>query len=310
MLYRAYWAIPRTLKTNAGEQVNTVFGFASMLLNILANEKPDAVVVAFDEGNETVRHQADENYKAGRAETPDDFYPQVPRTFELLDAFQLTTVSDTQYEADDFLAAYALAAKNNGMQATIVSGDKDLFQLAQEGIRIAIPHKGYQAVEYLGASEVEEKLGVRPDQVTAFKGLAGDSSDNLPGVQGIGPVGAAKLLQQYETLEGIYEHLDDISKSQREKLERDKEQAFFCQKMATLHTDIPLPLALDDTSLNNLPTEQIFTFFSDLDFTLLKKRLLSLLDTEYGKSHFDSFEGAQIEKAEEKSDTQQLSLFG
>jgi len=271
-MYRAYWAIPRTLKTSAGEQVNTVFGVASMLLTILRVEKPDILLLAFDAGDETFRHKELETYKEGRAETPDDFYEQIPRVMECVRAFGFSYVSDARFEADDFLCTYALAAKRAKMRSTIVTGDKDILQLVGEGIRMAIPHKGYAGVEYLDAEGVKKKYGVRPDQISAFKGLMGDASDNLPGVKGIGPKTAAILLQEHESLEGIYEHLDGIKESTREKLETDRDQAFFCQKMAQLVCDIPLPIPLEELSVK-VDTKKITEFFQEMEFTLLLRRL-------------------------------------
>lgn len=286
LMYRAYWAIPRTLKTKAGEQVNTVFGVASMLISILKQESPDAVVFCFDAGEETFRHKEHAEYKAGRAETPDDFYAQIPRVHELLAAFAMPQVQDTRVEADDFLCAYAKAGEQEGMRVTIVTGDRDALQLANEHVRIAIPHKGYQQAEYLGPAEILAKYGVRPDQVASYKGLSGDSSDNLPGVKGIGPKGAAKLLQEYGTLSGVYEHLSDIPESVRAKLERDREQAFFCERMATLTCDFPLPLPLELVAVSPRPLDPILAFFRELQFTLLERRLLELAKTSYGERVF------------------------
>ena len=286
LMYRAYWAIPRTLKTSKGEQVNTVFGMASMLLAILKTEEPDSLLFCFDEGEETFRHQENETYKDGRAETPDDFYVQIPRVMEFIDAFGLRRASDPGFEADDLICAYALQARDAGDRVTIVSGDKDLYQLVDDNIRIAIPHKGYAQAEYLGPQEVEAKLGVRPDQVVDYKGLCGDSSDNLPGVMGIGPKGAEKLLQEYQTLEGIYENLGDLAPKMREKLERDQEQAFFCKRMAQLVSD-SMPVPAEELALSNLPVGQIEAAFASLEFTLLRKRLQTILATEYGKRVFD-----------------------
>ncbi|MBM3303365.1 MAG: DNA polymerase I, partial [Deltaproteobacteria bacterium] len=208
LMYRAYWAIPRGMQTKAGEQSNAVFGVISMLLSILSKEQPGSLLFCFDEGEETFRHQQSDTYKEGRAETPDDFYTQIPRILQAIDAFGIRRVSDAQYEADDFLCAYArAAAKDPDARVTIVTGDRDALQIATDRIRIAIPHKGYQAAEYLGPGEILAKYGVRPDQVPAYKGLTGDSSDNLPGVKGIGPKNAAQLLQQFDSLQGVYEHL-------------------------------------------------------------------------------------------------------
>ncbi|MDP6561577.1 MAG: 5'-3' exonuclease H3TH domain-containing protein [Candidatus Peribacteraceae bacterium] len=311
LMYRAYWAIPRTLKTRAGEQSNTSFGMASMLMAILAKEEPDSLVICFDEGDKTFRHEEHDAYKDGRAETPDDFYVQIPRVMELMEAFNFPVVSDPQYEADDFLASYAIEGSDRGMRVTIVTGDKDAFQLASENIRIAIPHKGYNQAEYLGPDEVYEKLGVTPDQVAAFKGLSGDSSDNLKGVNGIGPKTASSLIQEFGSLKEIYNHLDDIRPALREKLELDKEQAFFCERMAELVCDIDLPISMEDISLSNLDPNPLLNFFTELEFTLLSKRFLTFLESDYGRDHFQtdtvSLPTSSSESAP-KSEAQ-LSLF-
>ncbi|MBT3292707.1 hypothetical protein HN512_04290 [Candidatus Peregrinibacteria bacterium] len=286
LMYRAYWAIPRSLRTRAGEQTNTSFGIASMLLNIIRTEEPDSILMAFDAGDKTFRHQENETYKDGRAETPDDFYVQIPRVFELIDSFGIKRVSDPKYEADDFLASYAIAGEKEGMRVTIVTGDQDVLQLVNDNIVAAIPHKGYHQAEYVRPADVERKLGITPEQVVDYKGLCGDSSDNLPGVHGIGPKTAASLLQSYKTLDGIYENIDEIKTSAKDKLIKDKEQAYFCVHMADLIRDIPLPISLKDLEVNDLPTDNIFDTLNELEFAMLIKRYQSLMDTQYGQTHF------------------------
>lgn len=312
LMYRAYWAIPRTMKTSGGQQVNAVFGVASMLLNILRTEEPSALLFCFDAGEETFRHQENATYKEGRAETPDDFYTQIPLILSLVDAFGIRHVSDPQFEADDFLATYACAGRDNGMRVTIVSGDRDVLQMASETIRISIPHKGYQAAEYLGPGEVFAKYGIRPDQVACYKGLIGDSSDNLPGVKGIGPKTATELLQQYDTLEGVYEHLNDIRPAVRAKLEADREQAFFCKRMAQLVCTIPLPVPFSDLRLTALPTQHILDEFRALEFTLLSRRLHDILRTDFGRSVFAPGDIAELPvtaAGEAAKSEEQLTLF-
>jgi len=282
LMYRAYWAIPRTLKTKAGEQVNTVFGMASMLLSIMKLEQPDRMVVCFDAGEETFRHEQNETYKAGRAETPDDFYTQIPRVLELIDVWKLPHAENKKYEADDLLCAYAKQATDNGDRVTIVTGDRDAFQLATDKVRVAIPHSGYMQAEYLGPDEIYAKYGIRPDQVPAYKGLVGDSSDNLPGVKGIGPKTASELLQKYDTLEGVYENLADIRPTVKTKLEADREAAFFCQHMALLVSDIDLSPGYADVALKDIDAQSVITFFEQMEFTMLKRRLLEFLKTPYG----------------------------
>ncbi len=310
LMYRAYWAIPRGLKTTKGEQVNAVFGMASMLLSILKVEKPDHMIVCFDAGEETFRHAENATYKEGRAETPDDFYVQIPRMVQLVEAFGLPHTSHSKYEADDFLCTYATMGAAADMQVTIVTGDRDAFQLASDKIRVAIPHSGYMKAEYLGPEEIFAKYGIRPDQVVDYKGLTGDPSDNLPGVKGIGPKTAAQLLQDYDTLEGVYEHLADIRPAVRAKLEADREQAFFCQHMAQLICNVPLTVPLESTLIQQLPADGLMGFFAEMEFTLLTRRLREFLLTPYGQQIFYSASGIFADPvAEAKKAEDQLTLF-
>lgn len=286
LLYRAYWAIPRSMKTSTSEQVNTAFGVASMLLMILKTEQPSHVLFCFDADEDTFRHKEYTEYKAGRSATPDDFYSQVPRALELIDTFGIRSVSGGGFEADDFACSYARLAEKEGYNVTVVSGDRDLLQLCSSSIRISIPHKGYNLPEYLGPEEVLKKYGVTPEQIPSFKGLMGDSSDNLPGVKGIGPKAAAELLQTYSNISTLYDNLPKIKESWRTKLEADKEQAFFCERMATLIADIAPPVSLGDLAVERIDTTPILKLFSDLEFSLVTKRFMTLLDSPYGRAHF------------------------
>jgi DNA polymerase-1 len=172
------------------------------------------------------------------------------------------------------------------MKVTIVTGDRDALQIATKKIRIAIPHKGYQEPEYLDDVGVEAKYGVTPEQIPAYKGLTGDSSDNLPGVKGIGPKTAAQLIQDYGSLNGIYEHLADIKEGVRAKLEADRESAFFCEHMATLVCDIPMPVTLEDAALKSIAVDPVLELFKTLEFNTLSKRYQSLATSDYGVKHF------------------------
>ncbi len=287
LMHRAYWAIQRSLKTSKGEQTNAVFGVASMILTLIAREKPDILIACFDEGDETFRHVENKEYKAGRAETPDDFYVQIPRVHQCLKAFGIPTFSDPKYEADDLLGTLAVKGVAEGFDVTIVTGDRDLFQMASDGIQIAIPHKGYAVPEYLGPKGVEEKLGVTPAQVPDYKGLTGDASDNLKGVLGIGPKTAVELLQKYSTLEGVYEHLPEIRENVRKKLEVDRESAFFCKRLAKLITDVPLQTTLTAMEGWGEKSETIDAFFREIEFFTLRRRFHKFLEENgYAASHF------------------------
>ncbi len=277
LMHRAYWAIQRSLSTSKGEQTNAVFGVASMLLTMLQREKPDAVIACFDEGDETHRHVLHSEYKAGRAETPDDFYVQIPRVHQCFAAFSIPTFSDSKFEADDLIGTLAKKGSDEGWEVVIVTGDRDLFQMANHSIRIAVPHKGYSEPEYLDAKGVEAKLGVRPDQIADYKGLVGDASDNLKGVKGIGPKTAATLLQKYGTIDTLYEHLGEVKGATKEKLEADRESAFFCKKMATLVTDIPLTCDLQECAGQKMNVGDVQRFFTEMEFFTLQSRFKKIL---------------------------------
>lgn len=308
LMYRAYWAIPRTMKNAKGEQTNTSFGMASMLMMILKTEQPDSLLFCFDADEDTFRHKEYAEYKAGRSATPDDFYAQIPRALSMIDSFGVKSVAGGGFEADDFACAYAKEAEKNGYRVTIVTGDRDLFQLCGDNIRVSIPHKGYQAAEYLGPAEVRKKYGVTPEQIPSYKGLVGDNSDNLPGVHGIGPKAAEVLLQQYGSIANLYEHLSDVKPAWREKLEKGREQAFFCERMATLICDLALPVPLAELAYTGIDPKPIMDMFSDLGFTLVMRRFLSMLETPYGQAHFlpapeDAvlFQGAAYAKKDTKA---------
>lgn len=286
LMYRAFWAIPRTMKNAKGEQTNTAFGVASMLMMMLKTEEPDSILFCFDADEDTFRHKEYAEYKAGRAETPPDFYVQIPRTLSLIDTFGIKSVSGGGFEADDFACTYARVAEKAGYRVTVISGDRDLFQLASDTIKVAIPHKGYQAAEYLGPGEVFKKFGVTPEQIPSYKGLVGDSSDNLKGVKGIGPKAAEVLIQKYGSIKNIYAHLPEIKESWRTKLEADRESAFFCERMALLKCDIDLPIPLKELEFTGIHTAPILKLFSELGFSLVTRRFLSLLESAYGRTHF------------------------
>lgn len=287
--------------------MNAVYGVASMLLSLLRAEEPDSLLFCFDAGEETFRHHEHAGYKEGRAQTPDEFYLQIPRILELIESFQIKHCSDPRYEADDLLCAYSRAGEKVGMRVTIVTGDRDALQLVTENVRVAIPHKGYQAPEYMTPQGILDKYGVRPGQIPPYKGLSGDSSDNLPGVRGIGPKGASQLLQKFETLRGVYDHLDQVKPAMRAKLERDRDQAFFCERMATLICDFPLPVPIDDLRLHEVATVGAEAFFSGFEMHSLGKRLQSLCGTEYGRMHF-VYAGDKIAKKSEVTQNQ-MALF-
>lgn len=288
LMHRAYWAIQKSLATSRGEKTNAVFGVASMLLTLIAREQPDCIVACFDEGKETFRHKEYALYKAGRPETPDDFYQQMPRVRECFRSFSIPILSDLGFEADDLIGTLAKRGAGEGYDVLIVTGDRDLFQMASDHIRIVIPEKGYAEPKYLDTAGVEAKLGVTPLLVPDYKGLTGDPSDNLPGVRGIGPKTAVELLKKYHSLEEIYAHLPEVRENVRKKLEADRQSAFTCRDLATLRLDVPVPSDVLTASWH-ADGSAIDRFFADVEFHTLRRRLSSLLtDNAYLHAHVDS----------------------
>lgn len=206
LVYRAWFALPQEMATSRGEPTNAVFGFASMLLNVLRDEKPDYLAVTFDRGR-TFRHEAYAEYKANRAEMPDALRAQFPRIDQLLAAFDIPAYSAENFEADDVLAALARQAEAQGVNTLVVTGDTDTFQLIGPHVRVMTSRRDFGDTIIYDETGIRERYGLEPRQLIDYKALVGDQSDNIPGVRGIGAKTAASLLQTYGSLEAIHQHL-------------------------------------------------------------------------------------------------------
>jgi DNA polymerase I len=273
LVYRAYFALPSDMATSQGELTNAVFGFASMLLNVLREEKPDLIAVAFDRGR-TFRHEQYAEYKANRAEMPDDLRVQFQRIDELLTAFQIPTYSAERYEADDVLAALAEQAKERDLETLIVTGDTDTFQLIGPHVRVLAPRRAFGDTVVYDEAAIRERYGLEPSQLVDYKALVGDTSDNVPGVRGIGSKTATSLLQQYGTLENIYEHLQEIPSARfRSALEEGRDQAFLSKDLVTITTAVPVELDPEACRLRAIDREQVVELFRELEFRALLDRL-------------------------------------
>ena len=284
LAFRAYYALATSrkgpLRTSTGIPTSICFGFLNSLTQVIDSQQPQCVAVAFDRGEPTFRHQADANYKADRKETPEDFIPDLNNLKELLGAFNLPIVTAAGYEADDVLGTLAQKASEAGYRVKILSGDRDLFQLVDPNKQISVLYLSNSALKSAsnaGYSEidpaaVEEKLGIKPNQVVDFKALCGDKSDNIPGVKGIGEKTAVKLLQEYGDLETIYQNLDKIGGAVQKKLEAGKEEAQHSQYLAQIHLDTPVDLVLEDCQLQGFEHETLKLLLEKLELkTFLKK---------------------------------------
>ncbi|AAU24563.1 MULTISPECIES: DNA polymerase I [Bacillus] len=273
LAYRAFFALP-LLSNEKGIHTNAVYGFTTILMKMLEEEKPTHMLVAFDAGKTTFRHKTFKEYKGGRQKTPPELSEQLPFIRELLDAYRISRYELENYEADDIIGTLAKSAEKDGFEVKIFSGDKDLTQLATEGTTVAITKKGITDVEYYTPEHVREKYGLTPEQIIDMKGLMGDSSDNIPGVPGVGEKTAIKLLKQFHTVEELLSSIDEVSgKKLKEKLEEFKEQALMSKELATITTEAPLEVSLDSLGYEGFDREAVVKIFKDLGFHSLLERI-------------------------------------
>jgi 5'-3' exonuclease len=272
-IFRAFFAIP-PLTNAAGLPTNAIFGFTNILLKFLKQYRPEYVVVALDAGRVTFRNEMYAGYKSNRPEAPADLIPQFPYFRKVLDALNLPLLELPGYEADDIIATLCERLANRGCELVVVSSDKDLMQLVTDGIKLLDSAKD----RWIGTDEVREKFGVTPAQVTQVMGLMGDASDNIPGVKGIGGKTASALIQQFQSLENLFAHLDDMTRMKlrgaariRQILEAGKDQAFMSRALATVKRDVPLDTALEELKLTGFNLEKTRTLFTELEFTNLIK---------------------------------------
>ncbi|MFE1748090.1 DNA polymerase I [Coleofasciculus sp. H7-2] len=289
LAFRAYFAFAKGrdggLKTKTGIPTSVCFGFLKSLLEAIASQQPQAMAIAFDLGLPTFRHEADDTYKADRAETPEDFIIDLKNLHDLLDALNLPIVTAPGYEADDVLGTLSQKASAAGYRVKIVTGDRDLFQLVDTAKGISVLYLGQTfwqrgsstgPVEF-GPEEVKEKLkGITPEQVVDYKALCGDASDNIPGVKGIGDKTAVKLLTEYGSLDGIYASLDEMKGAVKQKLEAGKQEAYRSQHLARIVLDVPLDVSLEDCPLKGFDNADLEPLLEKLEFKTYLSRIKQL----------------------------------
>jgi DNA polymerase-1 len=279
--HRAYHSIPPLIL--GSQPVNALYGFYSMILSAIDSLKPDYLIVCLDSPGPTFRQSEYVGYRAQRKPADRELISQLPLLPVTLKTANISNYSMGGYEADDLIGTLARRSllkrrrsdkKHLVSQVTIITGDKDLMQLVNDKISLFVPIRGLSETKIFGPLEVKEKLGVNPDQVIDLKALMGDSSDNYPGVTGVGPIAATDLLEKYQNLDNIYSHLDDIKPLIREKLIKDKDNAYLSLKLATLITDIPLKFSLRSAKLNPHTVSGLGTLFKEYNFKSLLSRLL------------------------------------
>ena len=270
IVFRAFFAMHNQIDkfTNKdGLHTAAIYGFKLMLDHVLDKFHPDAALVAFDAGKVTFRTKMYDDYKGGRNKTPDELTEQFPYVRELVEACGLHSYELKNYEADDIIGTLAKEGDEAGYETLIVTGDRDLTQLASDHTTVAVTHKGVTDTEHYTPAHVEEKLGITPRQIIDMKALMGDSSDNYPGVTKIGEKTAIKLVKQFGSVENLYDHIDDLKKSKmKEHLVEDEEIARQCKTLATILQDAPLEISLDDIAYRGEQTEKLVAFYQQMGF--------------------------------------------
>lgn len=272
LAYRAFFALP-LLTNEHGIHTNAVYGFTMMLQKIMDEENPTHMLVAFDAGKTTFRHSTFGDYKGGRQKTPPELSEQFPYIRKLIDAYGIKRYELEMYEADDIIGTLSKSADEKGQQVVIVSGDKDLTQLATDKTTVYITRKGITDIEKYTPEHVQEKYGLTPLQIIDMKGLMGDASDNIPGVPGVGEKTAIKLLKEHGSVEDLYKALDTVSGVKlKEKLIANEEQAIMSKALATIETAAPIQISIDDLSYTGPNMEEVIEVWKELAFkTLLEK---------------------------------------
>ena len=269
-IFRAFYGVRQFLSNSKGLPTNAIYGFATMLLKILREEQPEYIAVIFDPKGKTFRHDMYKEYKANRAETPDDLIPQFPYIINLVEAFNIVSLQQEGFEADDVLGTVSKKAEKEGFEVTIVSGDKDMMQLISSNIKMLDTLKN----KTFGVKEVKEKFGVEPGQVTEVMGLMGDSSDNIPGVPGIGPKTAIALIQDYGDIENLLKNLQQIKKEAlKNKLLEYREQARLSKKLCTINTNMSLTVGIQNMKVKELNSKRVISLFKELEFASLLSKL-------------------------------------
>jgi DNA polymerase I len=269
-IYRSYYAI-RNLTNSSGLATNAVYGFVTTLRKLLKDHDPDCIAVAFDEGRETKRTEQFVDYKKDRKPMPDDLVVQVPLVYEALEGFGIPVIRSSEWEADDFIGSLACAARDRGYEVVIATSDKDFFQLVGDGIRLY--HTGREVM--YDAKGVVEVFGLPPEKVVDVMSIWGDAIDNIPGVPGIGEKGAKALIEEFGSLDGIYENLDQIKKAaQRKKLEENKEKAYLSRELARIKCDLDLTVEFEDLKRSPPDRAKLHDLFSRLEFASLMQEFL------------------------------------
>ena len=308
VFYRGYYAMGN-LSLEDGTPTGGVYGFASLAFEVIRKLKPDYVVVAWDKkGTSTAKRSAIyPEYKAGRKKAPDDFYEQIPLLKDFLRTLGWPLFETDGYEADDILGTLAVQANKLGVEANLITSDLDMLQLIDENTKVFAMKRGFSDIEEFDLEYFENKYGLKQSQFLDLKALQGDSSDNIPGVPGIGPKTATQLLQEFFTLEGIYENLENIKPAWRKKLEAGKDSAFMSKKIAEIFLDAPVELNFEDADIRNFNYEEVLKMLRKLEFNSLVRKIPKEMKT--GLEDFETKNENQIGLFEEVLKPSEINIL-
>lgn len=308
VFYRGYYAMGN-LSLEDGTPTGGVYGFASLAFEVIRKLKPDYVVVAWDKkGTSTAKRSAIyPEYKAGRKKAPDDFYEQIPLLKDFLKTLGWPLFEIDGYEADDILGTLAVQANKLGVEANLITSDLDMLQLIDENTKVFAMKRGFSDIEEFDLEYFENKYGLKQSQFLDLKALQGDSSDNIPGVPGIGPKTATQLLQEFFTLEGIYENLENIKPAWRKKLEDGKDLAFMSKKIAEIFLDAPVELNFEDADIHNFNYEEVLKMLRKLEFNSLVRKIPKEMKT--GSEDFETKNENQIGFFEEVLKPSEINIL-
>lgn len=308
--YRAFFALP-LLHNEKGIYTNAVYGFTTMLMKVLEEEKPTHILVAFDAGKTTFRHKTYKEYKGGRQKTPPELSEQFPYVRELLDAYGIKRYELENYEADDIIGTLAVEAEKDGFEVKVISGDKDLTQLSTDHVTVGITRKGITDIENYTPEHIMGKYGLAPEQIIDMKGLMGDQSDNIPGVPGVGEKTAIKLLKEFGTLETLLESIDKVSGPKlKERLQENKEQAVMSKELATISTETPVEITMEELLYEGYNPSNLRTLFQELEFnSLLGKLEGGEEESEESAVENEAIEFKSVESIDEALFTDQMALY-
>ncbi|MGE3271872.1 MAG: 5'-3' exonuclease H3TH domain-containing protein, partial [Chloroflexota bacterium] len=302
LVFRAFYGVP-PLTSPSGELVNAVHGFTSMLFKAWRDLKPKYVIATFDFSSKTFRKAKYPEYKATRGPAPDGLAPQFPHIFNLLECMNIPVHSKEGFEADDLLGTLSKQAEDQGLNVVILTGDMDALQLVSPHVRVLTSRRGFSDTVLYDEAAVEERYGFEPNRIPDFKALRGDTSDNIPGVPGIGDKTASKLIQQFDTVENLYQHLADVPARQRGLLEPLHDQVMMAKDLATIIRDVDIKLDLTHATLGDFDRQRVVGLFHDLGF----RRLLDDISRSMG-GEID-LDGNGAADSSVNGDQQQPGLF-